>query len=322
MQAENWLPQIMIQTLTIRAADLTLSWSSDLRDLTEFWPTTDMPGDSRCYAFQCADFLRVWCDTIGLARKTKTLFVAVFNKQSRPLALFPLGLEVKHGIKVLTFLDGGMSDYNAPILFPGVEGWGPDVVKAIWNSIRRVCEHDVVVLEKLPDKIGDLTNPLTFLSTSKYPRRGYLVSLTEKWDETASKRLPHWQDSRRQLKRLSNLGTVKFKIATTPEERDDLLEAMIRQKSRRYLDTRGTDSFDRPGYRAFFQEATAVLSRRGSLHLSGLFLDDRILAAHWGYIVGSRYYYMMPSYEGDEWQRYSLVGSCSTCYLNGAPRME
>ena len=227
----------MIQKLSIRDADLTLSWSSDLRDLAEFWPTTDMPREARCYAFQCADFIQVWCNTIGQARKTKTFFVAVFGNHNRPLALFPLGIEVRHGIKILTFLDGGVSDYNAPILFPGVEAWGSDAVQAIWNSLRKVCEYDVAVLEKLPDKIGDLTNPLNFLSTSEYPRRGYLVSLTEKWDETASKRLPHSQDSRRQLKRLSSLGTVNFKIATTPEEQGNLLKAMIRQKSRRYLET-------------------------------------------------------------------------------------
>lgn len=41
------------------------------------------------------------------------------------------------------------------------------------------------------------------------------------------------------------------------------------------------------------------------VHLSALKLDDTILAAHWGYVVGGRFYYLMPSFEGGDWNRYS-----------------
>ena len=48
--------------------------SDDLAEFAELWPRTDRCGSAHCYVFQCADFLQVWCATVGKARRTRALF--------------------------------------------------------------------------------------------------------------------------------------------------------------------------------------------------------------------------------------------------------
>jgi CelD/BcsL family acetyltransferase involved in cellulose biosynthesis len=297
----------MLHRAVLEDTTLSLWWSGYLRDFVDIWPTTDNLGVSRAYVFQTADFLDVWLDTIGKARGTIPCFVAVVDDHDAPHALFPLGVEkVKFGIRVLTFLDGGVSDYNAPVLYPEVKNWDAAFVRKLWDAIGAIAPRfDVAIVDKMPECVRDIENPLMPLVTSHHPHSGYVMNLPESIDEFILKGLPRGQDTRRKLRRLAERGSIDFKIATTPDERNEILEAMIRQKSRRYIETRGVDGFDRPGYRAFFREATSRLALRGSLHLSALAVDGTILATHWGYVVGDRFYYMMPSFEGGEWTRYS-----------------
>jgi CelD/BcsL family acetyltransferase involved in cellulose biosynthesis len=297
----------MIHTCRLGDRDITLRCSSDVRDFASIWPRSDRLGDACCYVFQCADFIEVWCDTIGKARKTEPCLVGVFDERDHPLMLLALGVEARYGVRVLTFLDGGVSDYNAPVLFAETLTQAEDLIRGIWDALRAVVPpFDITLLEKIPEKVHGLANPMMRLAPSKYASSGHIVTLSGGWDEYVAKRLPRKQDTRRKLRRLAELGKVHFTIADTPEERAQLVEAMIAQKSRRYMETRGTDSFDRPGYRRFFREATARLGAGGgSVQLSALALDGEVLAAHWGCVVGGRYYYLMPSYAGGEWQRFS-----------------
>lgn len=282
----------------------TICASGDLADFADIWPATDQPGTSRCFVFQCADFLSVWCDTIGRARHTAAKFVAILDDRGNPAALLPLGVERKFGVRVLSFLDGGVADYNCPVLFPAGEQLAGAAMKEVWASLARMsADFDVVLLEKMPEAVQDLNNPLVTPASQRFSHSGYFTTLQSNWTDFV-RRLPYAQDSRRNLRRLSELGKVEFTIAATAEERARFLAAMMAQKSRRYVQTRGIDSFDRPGYRDFFKEATSRLAQRGILHLSALTLDGKVLAAHWGYVVGTRFYYLMPSYEF-EWHRYS-----------------
>jgi CelD/BcsL family acetyltransferase involved in cellulose biosynthesis len=278
----------------------------DVRDFEAFWPRSNHLGEARCWAFQCANILEVWCDTIGAGRETQVLFVAVIDALNRPLALFPLGIERRLGVRILTFLDGGVSDYNAPVLFVGSREWDAEIVRTVWRGLLKILPpFDIAVLEKIPEHVGDLPNPLMHLAMRPYLTCGYAANLSESWESFAATRLPHRQDSRRQRRRLSELGAIKFEVATTAEEYTTFLDAMIRQKSRRYIETRRADGFERPGYRAFFAETTRRLYQDQLIHLSALKLDDTIIAAHWGYVVGARFYYLMPSYESGEFRRYS-----------------
>jgi CelD/BcsL family acetyltransferase involved in cellulose biosynthesis len=43
----------------------------------------------------------------------------------------------------------------------------------------------------------------------------------------------------------------------------------------------------------------------GRVHISALLVGDQIVAAHWGLVCRDRFYYLMPSYEGGEWMKFS-----------------
>ena len=265
--------------------------TSDLRNFEAFWPRSDRLGKAQSWAFQCANVLEVWCDTFGAARHTQALFVAVVDAKDRALALLPLGIERRlGGIRVLTFLDGGVCDYNAPVLFATFRDWDVETTRALWRGLLKILPpFDVAVLEKMPAYVGELPNPLVHLVTRPFPGSGHAVVLSGSWANFAANRLPDQRNVKRHRLQLAKMGALKFEIATTREEYKVFLDAMIRQKSRRYIETRGVNGFDRPGARSYFQEFIYRLSSQRLLHLSVLKLDDTIIAAHWGLVVGRRF---------------------------------
>src|SRR5919198_6181376 len=158
----------------IKASSLRLRISTELCEFEDFWPSNDRLGRSQCYVFQCADFLKVWCDTIGHARRTTPFFVAALNNQDRALALFPFGIETRSGVRILTFLDGGVCDYNSPVVFPENGELDSAALQEMFDSLKRILPRfDIVVLEKMPNTIHTVCNPLTRLRVTKYRESGY-----------------------------------------------------------------------------------------------------------------------------------------------------
>jgi CelD/BcsL family acetyltransferase involved in cellulose biosynthesis len=279
--------------------------TNQLADFAHLWPRSDRLGAATCYVFQCADVLEIWRDTIGVARNSQNLFSAVLSDLG-PLMLLPLGIERRWRTRVLTFLDGGVCDYNAPVVFPAASLLTSGMIRSIWRGLLRLAPpFDVAVFEKMPGDICGAPNPLMKLGVTSYSRSGYLMTLNGTWEQYGAKRLPNRQDSRRQRRRLAELGRVEFAIAKTKADCEEMLAAMMRQKSRRYLETRGVDGFDHPGCRHYYTEMTKRLGPHGPLHLSALRVNREIVATHWGLVADKRFYFLMPAYEGGNWSRYS-----------------
>jgi CelD/BcsL family acetyltransferase involved in cellulose biosynthesis len=280
--------------------------SRSLRDFEAWWPRSGSPGDARCYAFQHADILDIWCDTIGEANRIKPVFVTVFGARGAPALLLPLGIQERNGVRVLRFMDGGVSDYNAPVVFPEASTWGPATAAALWAALRRALPpFDLAVLEKMPASVGDLTNPLCGLATAPHLESCHVVKLEGPWESFEPGHIRNRADSRRRRRKLDGLGTVRFVIATTPEQGREFAEAMMRMKRQRFIETKGYDVFTDPGYGAFYREATRRLGVDGLIQVSALLLDDKVLAAHWGYVAGDRFYYLMPAHESGDWRAYA-----------------
>lgn len=283
-----------------------ISVSGSLRDFEAWWPRSGARGDARCFAFQCADILDVWCDTIGAANHIEPVFVTVFGTSGKPALLLALGIEVRNGVRVLRFMDGDVSDYNAPVVFPEASSWEPETVAAVWAQLSRALPpFDLAMLEKMPDVVGDLNNPLSALATAPHAESCHAVKLEGPWKIFAREHIKNPSDSRRRRRKLDKLGNVRFAIAADEQQRADFFDAMMRMKRDKFVETKGYDVFTEPGFGEFYREATRRLGDAGPVHLSALLLDDRILAAHWGYVADERFYHLMPAHESGEWRAYA-----------------
>jgi CelD/BcsL family acetyltransferase involved in cellulose biosynthesis len=280
----------------------------DLSRFTQYWPRTTTKTLARRYVFQCADVVEVWCDTLGQAQNVEPWFVAVLSPAEEPLLLLPLGIQRRKWGRKLVFLDAGVSDYNAPVLFAGARDWDEATMRSTWRHIKACLPaFDLAVLEKMPEFVEDWPNPLRFLSTGRSAAQGHGITVPSEWDGAARTVLPNLPDSRRRERKLAKLGTLAIEVAGTRERASSLLDAMLAMKSRKSVETLGVDLFrDKPGYADYYLEATRRLFAGGSVHVSALTLDGQALAAHWGYVLGDRFYQLMPAFRNeDPWRSFA-----------------
>lgn len=272
--------------------------SRDFPDFASVWPRSDTPGATRCHAFQYADVLEVWLKTIGAARGVDPYFVVFHDERGEPRFAVALGIERRFGVRILTFLDGGVSDYNAPVVFANGAARPYPLHEFVTLLARLLPPFDLVMFEKMPADVLGVPNPLVRPGMESHTPSGHVAALAGTWSD-AAKRLPRAQDSRRKRRKLEAMGKLAFVVADDNASRTRLLDAMIRQKTRRYIETRGWDGFDRPGYRDYFRQMTERLAPSGAVHLSALTLDEKVIAAHWGMVCGTRFYSLMPSFDAE-----------------------
>ena len=176
----------------------------------------------------------------------------------------------------------------------------------VWHLLRRkLPPFDLAVLEKMPQTVGGVTNPLYTLATAAHPESGHAVKLDPPWATFERAHVQNPANSRRRRRKLDELGSVRFVIAKDADQRSAFFEAMMSMKREKFLDTKGYDVFTNPGFGKFYREITRRLGEGGPVQLSALMLDDKILAAHWGYVANGRFYHLMPAHASGDWRHYA-----------------
>jgi len=259
------------------------------------------------YGFQSYDWLATWQRELGARQGWQVQLVELSDSEDRTMMLLPLGCQQRHGIRVLGFLGGEVTDYHAPLLHPDFD---VSAFAALWPLIIRLLGGvDIFRVRRMPQHIEGLANPLIGLRGMQQTEQAHAATLTPtfaEFQQTRSAKM--FADTRRQLRRLRELGSVQLLIDAPAEKRAEVTAGMARQKARRWHETGSRDLFAEPGYLAFYQQlaqAGCGLSG-GAIVLSALYVDSQLVATHWGMRYGQRFYWLMPGYEDGEWGRYSV----------------
>ncbi|GJD51154.1 hypothetical protein OPKNFCMD_3906 [Methylobacterium crusticola] len=281
--------------------------SRSLADFAEHWPRSDRVGAARCHVFQCADVLEVWLATIGPARRVRPWFVGVFDGLDAPVLLLALGIERRWGVRVLAFLDGGVADYNLPVLFEPAAGLDAAEAAGIWAAVvAALPAFDLALLDKMPAEAGGIANPLMHLAAAARGEAGHVMRLPASRAELEA-RMPRRRSRARHRKQLEKIGPVALMVARTQAEAETLLASVLRDKSRQLAEMDAPGFRDRPGLRAFYAAATRCLPRPAPAHLSALTVGGTLAACHWGLVFEGRFYMLVTAY-ADGWQRFSPGG--------------
>ena len=232
--------------------------------------------------------------------------VLVVTDQQMPVALFPFGLRRTMGIKVLEFLGGAQTDYNGPMVHPAFSS--ANKLREIWRETeKKLPTHDVRLFVRLPAELNHRENLWPLVVGARLAGLAFSASLPQtitEWEQSisASRRA----DSKRQLKKLSSKGQLRFSNVECNDMHHITVMAMIDQKRERYRVTGVRDILSTKETQDFYKNLSGKLGEAGRIHVSSVSVDGKILAAHWGAIYGDRYYWLMPAYAGGEWKRLSV----------------
>ena len=291
---------------------MRITIEKSISQLDSVWQQWEAEGS--LHAFQTRAFVQTWIETAAAAQHRQPR-LALVELDNAPAMLFPLVLRPRFGMQILEFCGGLLCDYEAPVLAPNCPDLDARTFQNIWSSIVRQSGAQAAHLRQIstviPNADGtERSNPLTLLKvwnagSSSASHSGGVDGATH-LGRIHKKKLA--QDSRRQLKRLAELGEVRFATADLPEEATRFTKAMIVQKRRRYAETGVFDIFSMPGHDEFYLRMSQQWcgpQNSPRVHISAMMLDDTILATHWGLQWRHSFNYLMPAHEGGALQKYS-----------------
>ncbi len=258
-----------------------------------------------CYVFQRFSWLSHWYRTVGTADGIEPIIIIV-SENKEPIALFPFCLHRFLGVRIIKFLGGGQTDYNAPIFLP--DRITPQGFMEIWNAMLELLPaHDVRYLTRIPEYLDATNNLYVFnVADKKIDGMAYSTNLVPSWKDFElhlSRKL--LKDNARMIRRLSEIGDVEILESKSEEQYQKILEATISQKTRRYLETGVRNILSRSSVRQFYTGLYADITGEPKVHLTALKVDDRILATHLGIYDRGRYYYLFPTFDNGALSKYS-----------------
>jgi CelD/BcsL family acetyltransferase involved in cellulose biosynthesis len=253
--------------------------------------------------------LSKWQQHIGDLRGTRPAIVLGRDAHGVLLFILPLAIEMRGPIKRLTWLGSDLCDYNAPLIAHGFWRHVGDFA-ALWREAQRLLQSnrrlrfDFVDLQKMAETISGERNPLLSLSTKRNASSAHVATLGGSWDEfyKAKRSSETRKKERKQLRRLGELGDVRFiDVGDTPEIARTI-ETLLEQKSKAFARMGVEDLFARPGYRAFWLDAATTLG--GVTHVSRLDVGSTIAATSFGLTHRGCYYLVLSSYHDGEVMRF------------------
>ena len=256
--------------------------------------------------FQSYDWLCHWHNTIGeplLYIKPK--IIHIYN-ENQTVAIFPLGITKKYNIRILNWLGGNQSDYMKPLISNEFNEINFSD-NYLWEKIKLAFDGcDLIEFQKQDESTIKILKRIGFPIKEKFDVSSYQASLPLDWEDYLIKiKKKIISDSKRQKRRLSNIGKLKFAVANDKETKKEFIAKMINYKNRQYNDSSVWNMFTLDEYRLFYNNLVDLDSEIIKIHSSALIIDNVIIATHLGLIHDNIFYYLMPSHIGGKWKKYS-----------------
>jgi len=310
LRADARAPARRPAATTDQRAKIALSVHDDLTAVEHDWRKLEATAD--CTPFQSFDWLSAWHRHIGQLAGVRPAIVTG-KRGDDILFLLPLAVERRTLTRWLTFLGQELCDYNAPLLAPEFARLvGAGGFAALWAEIHALIQaapalrHDTISLTKMPETIGTQANPMLGLDVQLHPSGAYETELGSDWEQfyAAKRSSATRRRDRTKLKRLGELGEVRFVSPDTIDETARTLDTLVVQKAKSFGRMGVANMFARPGYAAFFHELAAAPQMRALVHLSRLDVGGTWAAINLGLTFRGCYYHVLASYDDGETSRF------------------
>ena len=257
------------------------------------------------FVFQSYEWQKNWYNAIGKVIPNLQLSIIVIFENDIPVALFPFGIYKKYGLRCLEFLGGDQSDYNCFLVQNNF--LKPTRFKEIWDcTLSNLPQHLLKNFCRIPGLIEDSYNPLCKiyqLNTEMTAHCAVLPNSIEAFNKRISKKM--LGDNARMLRRLNEIGSASFLISDNVIDFQKIIGVLIMQKERRYLETGARNILADKNIRSYYEDLHLLFHEKKGVQISALMIDGEIIASHLGFVYRNRFYYLMPTFANEKWQKYS-----------------
>ena len=247
-----------------------------------------------------------WLDAWYRAFDTVAPLIAIISDiaTGQQVALVPLIVRVRNGIRIAEFADCGLTDYNAPILgccASSDAAQARALCQALLAALRRLPDGiDLIRFKKMPVNVGGKPNPLAMLGrTGSSSLNGNLVEMGDNLDAHNSSikkmQMPrYWRVFNRH-------PGATFRVVTDRDEALAVLDTMDVQQGDR-MERLGLKFFlsdDCCG--KFYRNLVARGLEAGYVVISTLTCDEGVVATTLGIRQGADYVLLRTSNAGIKW---------------------
>jgi CelD/BcsL family acetyltransferase involved in cellulose biosynthesis len=225
------------------------------------------------HVFATREWLLTWWRHYGKARRQ---LIGLARAGGNLVAVLPLYESWTHGVPVLRFVGHGPSDQLGPISAPLSD---PVAASAVHDAIAAIpLRRFMLLAERIP---GDQRLEELARARLLYREASPVLQFeNDSWDEFLRARGRNFrQQVRRFPRKLSELGTLSYRLASDPERLDRDLDTLFRLHRQRWESA--ATSFLRAA--PFHRDFAAQAFRRGWLRLWFLEIDATPVAALLGF---------------------------------------
>jgi CelD/BcsL family acetyltransferase involved in cellulose biosynthesis len=255
--------------------------------------------------YQTRAFLIPWIETLGRARDIDPFFVVAKDAYDTTIALLCLGIQRRGWFKAGMFLGGKESNFNLGLFRPGIHFTATELRRLLREAASALGSDapHIFILKNQPHHWGTIQNPLAQLPQVESASFAYATELAVDAQNFLMRKLS--KDSRKKLRkkeeRLAAQGDLTLMTGDTPEKARRILNAFFLEKIRRCEEQQIPSDFADAATRAFFDRLSQqkTVDGRTWLELSGLALNDRIIATYVGAAHSGRFSAMVNSFDSD-----------------------
>ena len=249
--------------------------------------------------FQRAQWLETWFGAYGRQGSGEIFAASIEDATTgEPVFVLPLMVESRGGIVRISAWDGGVSDYNGPVLSKNFAPGNADM-RRLWDElVHALPAADLLALEKVPSAIGAIDNPLLAVdgvSLSRFTRHALPLPDDGDFEALRAKRFDptHRRTLAKKRRKLQNKGRLEFAIVSA-EAAAEPLDRILAWRSERFSTPSRAEEMRRceDFYRSLCRETE--IARVGRLTL-----DGRLIAGCFGTLTGATFQLLAVAHDAE-----------------------
>ncbi len=299
-------------------------------DLADDWKrvAASWSGQGQETTFQHPLWFEIWYGAFTEAQPLIAIIGDTFTRQK--VALVPLIRHVRRGVRIVEFADLNVTDYNAPILRPGVKF---DVAEAAAMSRALIAELrnlpggvDLVRFQKMPSKLSGGVNPLALLGREgSSSLNGNVVEIGDDFDayRTSIKRI----QMPRYWRVFSRYPGARFRMISSVDEALQILDVMDRQQHARMNKLSSKFVLNDALYARFYRNLVKRGLPEGYVVVAALICDEAIVATLLGIRQDDHFIVLRVSNAGERWShcapsRLVIERTMAALHVQGVRRLD